>query len=721
MMQKLDVDFEHCYGIKKLGHSFDFQKSKAVAIYAPNGTMKSSFAKTFQDIANKKDTSDNVFPLRETKRIVKVNNEHEIDPSSILIIQPYDEVFSHGARTSTLLINATLRKEYEDLHKATEDAKDKLINKLKETSKTKRDISKEISLTFTKGDNNFFKALTRISDEVATQVDFLPKDVPYDLIFDDKVKALFETDDFRKLLKDYIEQQNELLAKSTYFKKGVFNYYNAGNVAKTLADNGYFNANHGLVLNLDSPISVANAIDLEELITKEKLGITGDPKLRKKFSAIEKALMKNANVRDFEAYLSSHEDILPHLANYDSFKEDVWKIFLLRSHDTYKEVLDQFRACEKRRSEIEALAAKERTDWEDVIEIFNNRFYVPFTLEVKNRVAVLLGTDPVAKLGFTFNEGEETAQIERGNLLQTLSTGEKKALYILNIIFEIRTRKKLGIETLVIVDDVADSFDYRNKYAIIQYLKDVSEDLNFRQIILTHNFDFFRTINGRFVSYGNCFMVSKTAHALKLEKASGVNNIFINDWKNGFFKDDGKRIACIPFMRNLLEYTKGEDDPDFLTLTSLLHIKPDTDEIDHAQLSDIFNRLFGKNKKIANPQEKIVSLITRCATDCLSAGPGLNFENKVVLSIAIRLAAERFMAEKINDEAYLNSISSKQTFHWFEKFRELNPSNAAIKTLDKVLLMTPENIHLNAFMYEPLLDMSDEHLRQLYREVQNLS
>ena len=31
--------------------------------------------------------------------------------------------------------------------------------------------------------------------------------------------------------------------------------------------------------------------------------------------------------------------------------------------------------------------------------------------------------------------------------------------------------------------------------------------------------------------------------------------------------------------------------------------------------------------------------------------------------------------------------------------------------------MTPENIHLNSFMYEPIVDMSDEHLRKLCREV----
>ena len=44
----------------------------------------------------------------------------------------------------------------------------------------------------------------------------------------------------------------------------------------------------------------------------------------------------------------------------------------------------------------------------------------------------------------------------------------------------------------------------------------------------------------------------------------------------------------------------------------------------------------------------------------------------------------------------------------------------AIRTLRKVMLMTPENIHLNAFMYEPILDMSADSLKALYSEVSEL-
>ena len=93
------------------------------------------------------------------------------------------------------------------------------------------------------------------------------------------------------------------------------------------------------------------------------------------------------------------------------------------------------------------------------------------------------------------------------------------------------------VETLVVVDDLADSFDYQNKYAIIQYLKDISHDGLFKLIVMTHNFDFFRTIEGRFVGYPNCLMASKGDSGISIIKATGIRNVFANDWKPKFFKD----------------------------------------------------------------------------------------------------------------------------------------------------------------------------------------
>jgi len=61
-MQLLNVDIENCYGIKKLQAQFDFSISRVCAIYAPNGSMKSSLAQTFQDISVGASSRDRVFP-----------------------------------------------------------------------------------------------------------------------------------------------------------------------------------------------------------------------------------------------------------------------------------------------------------------------------------------------------------------------------------------------------------------------------------------------------------------------------------------------------------------------------------------------------------------------------------------------------------------------------------------------------------------------------------
>ena len=60
-MNKLNLALEHCYGIRKFDAVLDYTKSSTVAIYAPNGAMKSSLANTFQDIANSAPSKDRIF------------------------------------------------------------------------------------------------------------------------------------------------------------------------------------------------------------------------------------------------------------------------------------------------------------------------------------------------------------------------------------------------------------------------------------------------------------------------------------------------------------------------------------------------------------------------------------------------------------------------------------------------------------------------------------
>ena len=723
-MKKVTVDLENCYGIKKLRHTFDFSQSNVYAIYAPNGSMKSSLAQTFKDVAEGVVSKDRIFPARTCLR--KIVDEHGADltKESILVVPPYDEVFGHTEKTSTLLVNPTLRKEYEQLYRAIDQSKTMLLKALKEQSGSKKspeDLEKEISSTFTKSDDELYIALGRIKNELLNQKDAPFADIPYDTIFDEKVLSFLNTKDFKTAIEEYVKKYNQLLAASTYFKKGTFEYYNAAAIAKNLADNGFFDANHTVSLNSAKSLQITSQKQLEDYIAKEKEGIAKDKTLRMKFADIEKLLIKNVTVKAFQAYLVNNEAVLSKLANIDKFKEEIWKSYLKSKLDLYKDLLSKYEAAEKRKDEIEEEASRERTRWERVIEIFNERFFVPFKLEAVNRTSVILGDEKMLSLSFTFEDGPDTASVDRALLLQALSQGEKKALYILNIIFEVEVRRQTHQETLFIVDDIADSFDYKNKYAIIQYLSEMSQEPTFKQIILTHNFDFFRTVNSRFVRYSHCLMVSKTSTGLQLEKAAGIKNVFVNDWKNDFFTDNRKKIACIPFMRNLIEYQHGDQDPDYLKLTALLHWKTDSATITQKDLDKIYKRLFGGTSTSPNPNKPVLDIIHDEAKTCLTAHVGINFAHKIVLSVAIRLDAERFMATKIADPGFLASITENQTQRLLTKFMALFSSEIeTIKTLQNVVLMTPENIHLNSFMYEPILDMSDEHLRKLYAKVLSL-
>ena len=82
------------------------------------------------------------------------------------------------------------------------------------------------------------------------------------------------------------------------------------------------------------------------------------------------------------------------------------------------------------------------------------------------------------------------------------------------------------------------------------------------------------------------------------------------------------------------------------------------------------------------------------------------------------MTAERFMVVKIADQAFVDAIDRNQTTVLLDKFEKTFPNESdAIKILRGVVLMTPENIHLNSFMYEPIVDMSAEHLTKLYKAV----
>ena len=67
-------------------------------------------------------------------------------------------------------------------------------------------------------------------------------------------------------------------------------------------------------------------------------------------------------------------------------------------------------------------------------------------------------------------------------------------------------------------------------------------------------------------------------------------------------------------------------------------------------------------------------------------------------------------------------ISKKQNqTAWLIKAYKEYINDKMTNILELVAMITPENIHLNSFMFEPILDMSVKQLYKLYNDVKKLS
>ena len=135
------------------------------------------------------------------------------------------------------------------------------------------------------------------------------------------------------------------------------------------------------------------------------------------------------------------------------------------------------------------------------------------------------------------------------------------------------SRKVLSTDTIVVMDDIADSFDYQNKYAIVEYIKDLAERSNnkFFILIMTHNYDFYRTISSRLNnSISHLWMVERKKEGhISIEQGQYKGDVFKKAFV-GNDKDDKIFISMIPYVRNLIEYSKGEKDNKYILLTSCL-------------------------------------------------------------------------------------------------------------------------------------------------------
>jgi len=725
---KLHLKLENCHGIGSLEHSFDFTKHRIFTVYAPNGSMKTSFAKTFTDLQQGIESKDHIYDKRRpSSREIKID-DNPIKDTEILVINSYEDEYKYSPNVAKLLANKDLKEEYKVIHEEIAKQKEPLTIALEDlTGNAKGAICEEqlaMDVTSESNESAFFTALIRLEDEVNLMKEDKLSHLKYNIIFNQKTEKVFSDTKFQEFLKQYLEKYDELIKASNFFKAGVFDHNNISDIIRNLKDNNFFHKdlNNGILLNGES---IATDERLQNIVDEELQKIINNKELKKLFDKVNKILCSNPQLRDFSKYLKENRIILEEIENPQLFKEKIWKSYLHKNLDLYNSLVELYKEKRKRLLEIKEEIKNDIPRWNKVISIFNSRFHVPFRLEVENREDTVL-KESYPKLEFYF----EDESIDQEKLVRdVLSQGEKRALYLMRVIFDIEARKITKQKTLFVIDDIADSFDYQNKYAIIEYLRDILEEdgVNFYQIILTHNYDFYRTVGKRLI-HGNNYneikkhklnVVKHDSKKIELQVDKYQNNPF-DTWKSNL-DDDVYLIASIPFIRNITEYCNGtQDNISYNNLTSLLHKKGNTDDIRISELLVVFTDVIPNLAvdKVLNKERLVKDVIYSVAKDLASKDEDyLQLENKIVLSIAIRLRAEEFMIQKINDSEYCARIEGIQTYTLIKKYKELFPRDDAGKNLlNKVNIITPENIHINSFMYEPILDMSSNSLKALYKE-----
>lgn len=746
--------FENCYGLKQCNlPNINFSRCNKAMIYAPNGVMKSSLSKVFDDISKGTATSDRIFQsvvssysvTHYTRQYVFRSSNATTTPTAtdrIYVVNTFTDSFEFKKETvSTLLADETTRNAYNVLMAQFGGEIRQIEDKLRVlTGLTKPQIKgkliADLGLNSTSDWTDIIEKIHNLIENRQT-FDFL-NDCTYSDLFNDKVMAVYGNREFINSVEEYIENLNTLLENNPILSDR-FTDRNAETLGKELAKHNLFNAQH--TIRLKDGVTVIHSLDEWNAAVNTQLErIYATPELSIVFQKLKKLLTANENVSRLRDIIIAHREIIPVLRDITTLKIQTWLDCFSKLDTPFADYYDRISQYTIQIRALYEQAAAQSAKWKAVVNEFNRRFRVPFEIQIENKANFLL-KDEAPNLSFKYTRGVTTQQsitLKKDDLMVSLSTGEKRALYLLYILFELeRIRQQAssgGERFLVIVDDIADSFDYKNKYAIIEYLNDLGNTNGIDLLILTHNFDFYRTVKLRLgVNRANCLIAQRDEEGVisvtefKYQK-DFFKKVVIAEIKDGKITDDNKKkllISSVPFYRNLCDYSEIDTGATsgYAKLTCFLHLKTTPIDTQTAKISDLWNIVnpFLGGVAFSGTDEDYYSAVIRIANSCVADNTNeVLLDNKLVIAIAIRLLTEKFMQSIItaNGQTCIDA-NSNQTREWYKQAEPfLTPEQKAI--IEEVNLITPESIHLNSFMFEPLIDISDWCLKELYRRVLTL-
>ena len=705
--------FSNVYGIKKLINPQLIRNNSL--IYAPNGVMKSSFRDGFIDLKNGVNSRDMFNSLEADVLIEYDGQRYDSSSTNKLNVVVFDsELSSQNIFTlpdiASLVMSDVLRKKYTNeidkmkVHtsRIIELYASNVTEEKRGSSKTEmliRDLypGKDIVESIT--NLNLKTNGTEVSLEKYNKIDF-------STVNNDNVRTLLSDDKFVENCNLYLSIVNAKIDEHI-FKEG-FGIEELKSITKSLSANNYFKAGHRLMIN---NVEYSNE-EINLLITETIRSIYDDVALEPQFLIIKKTLTKNKDTKGLLALIEKDKSIISDLKDVSLLKERIIYSKLYDYHTEINQIKVELGLSKSRIDEILLEASKERTIWDNVITIFNDRFWsATFHVEIGNRADALIGR-VLPTFVFTVKDSGTPVTEE---VFTRFSTGEKRSIFILNMIFQIEIMKSYNKPFIAILDDVADSFDYKNKYAIIEYIRELQSEELILLIILTHNYDFFRSVKISCNNIESKLLAYKGQDGIDLYEANNkqlYDYSYFNSWKNE--GNISSMLALIPLARNMIQLEFNGSHPEYINATQYLHYTSISDSLLLGDLEQLYIK-YGVLKTPGYQSMNFVDTLFSEAETILrkTTLKETNIKEKLILGIFLRVFSEKLLYDSYKMHLGCNPNIPFDN-HYSTKLLEgikVKLNEDELKVVETIRVIAPSFIHVNSFMYEPLIDIGTERMK----------
>lgn len=702
MKELLIKKVENAYGIKKLRVNIENDKKLfQELIYSKNGTFKTSFSRMLYQLnAGNKDAICDRLTNEPSKIDISIldNNTEEKDLTKKFVIFSR-EIYDNSTRKLTEyedeLETLMLDKEdseyiYELLSGDTEEIRGMIDIYLKGTSIHFDDLLERYT-----DDNKGY--LDRVIELLECIISTKDQDIseinikklmqkPYDII-DDR--------EFQNKIDSYINVLSKKINLELFDDK--FNEENITSFITNLSKSNY------LSVDKERGISIKQKVyydidEVKKIFDDEILRISKDPEVIEKSKEVSKMLGTSQEAIKLKKDFSSNPLLIKQLS---LGRNEIIKIHLKHSEINFEYWLDIAKNTKKELERVFKKAKLKKTKFENAIKIYVNRFRPVFDIKIINKEESLLGLE-VPAISF-YHKRNKDKEVEEETLNSILSSGEKTTLNILKFIVEYEAIKQT--QPFIILDDIVETFDYSNRYGFIEYINDLFQK-NVPIIVLTHNFEFYKTLGSR-VSIRKSIAHANDEGIVDLSVDHRINydieKVLKCKTKDDFFG----AIAYLREAKIILGYNVD-------ILNACLHYQKDTPTI---QIKDII-KLFPQPLNVNFDEEALYLDELYTAAKTIKKIDNFDIIKKTILAISCRLLLEQKIIQK--DFKIIKDVTSNQTRYLLDNYSN-KLEDEVVLCLNDVLLLTPEFIHGNAFMYEPLIDIDAKYLEELYGRILELN